>query len=258
MNLSKRILCVILIVFCVGLSGCATQNGEEKVYDQAFLKDFSKGLIDRWDVNSSNTNDYEDQRLAKAIDAELKRVDQYKNKKFEDSNLQEKAISYINLLYKQKEALEYYDVDYTKFNEAWKVAYDARTQLIKELTDTYNLEFPKKYQENVSEIMTNAKIVRESEFLENNIKTMTDSIVFKKVKSSYGFSYYEAIVENITDKTFENFSITISLLDDEGVIIEEQYSMVSNFAPGKKAKLEFMTDVEFEKCEISSDYYIKE
>lgn len=87
---------------------------------------------------------------------------------------------------------------------------------------------------------------------------MTESIVFNKVKTSGNYSYYEAVIENITDKTFEYFSIDINLLDVDGVIIESNYCSVNNFEPGKKAKIEFSTDAKFEKYELTSDYYVKD
>ena len=46
------------------------------------------------------------------------------------------------------------------------------------------------------------------------------------------------------------------MLDADGVIVDTEYVYVNNFSPNQKAKLEFSTDVEFEKYEITADYYI--
>ena len=59
------------------------------------------------------------------------------------------------------------------------------------------------------------------------------------------------------DKTFESFSLDINLFDSDEIIVDTEYASVSNFAPGQKAKLEFMTDVDFVKYEVSWDYYTK-
>ena len=87
---------------------------------------------------------------------------------------------------------------------------------------------------------------------------MADTIVFELVSKSYGWADYEAVIENITDKTFETFNVDINLLDADGIILETAYAWVENFAPGKKAKLEFSTDTAFESYEIVIDYYVAE
>ena len=87
---------------------------------------------------------------------------------------------------------------------------------------------------------------------------MADAIAFELVSKSYGWADYEAVIENITDKTFETFNVDINLLDADGIILETAYAWVENFAPGKKAKLEFSTDTAFVSYEIVIDYYVAE
>ena len=63
------------------------------------------------------------------------------------------------------------------------------------------------------------------------------------------------MVENTTGLGFSSLSLTINLLDAEGVIVETTYANVDNFASGAKARLEFMTDKEFASTDISVQYY---
>lgn len=256
-NLKKFFLTVVSI--CVFITGCSLNGNSEKTYDNAFLRDFTKGLTERWDMNDDYAGEVsENEHRKQLIQIELDRVLPYANRKFEDTNLQEMAISYINLLNKQKESLSYYSVDFEKYAEMWAEAYDNRTQLIKEFIEKYNLEFSERHSEIVNDILTNAKLVANNEKLEEAVRQMTGAIVFEKVKTSYGWADYEAIIENTTEKTFDSFSVDINLLDEDGVIIDTSYASVQNFAPGKKAKLEFSTDTKFASYEITSDYYINE
>ena len=251
----KKITAILCIVMCCALLfGC---NSEDKKYDQEFLKDLKQGMMDRWDMSGVI---YLDSKAngEKLVNAELQQIEKYLTKNFEDSELQEKAIGYINLLKKQKEALKYYDVDYDKYDKLWSEALASRSTYILDFINSYGLEFPDKYKETIDDFKVRAKIVEDDKTLTKQIDELKKSIEFEKVEQEYEWAYYEAVVENTTEKTFDYFSIEINLMDADGVIIESTYATVDNWRPGKKAKFEFMTDAEFESYEYEVDYYINE
>jgi DNA topoisomerase IA len=65
----------------------------------------------------------------------------YTDAKSTDSTLKAKAIDYVNCLKEQKDSLDYVNVEYTKCQDEWSAAYDARTQLINLLDkDGINVE----------------------------------------------------------------------------------------------------------------------
>ena len=243
-------LCVFVFTGC-------NANNEDKTYDKDFLKDLSKGLMDRWDMTQNETES-QDIYYERLVDTELNKISEYANKKFEDTQLQEKAIAYINLLKTQKEALNYYKSDYIKFDELWSEAYNDRTQAVRDFINDYGITFPDKYKNRVDEFMDNAKIATQKDNFDAKVDEMVKNINFQKVRTSGSYSYYEATIENLTDKTFEYFSLNINLIDGENVILETEYATASNLSPGQKAKLEFMTDQSFEKYEITTDYYLKD
>lgn len=243
---------ISILLCCVLLFGC---SAEDKAYDKDFLKDLKQGLMSRWDM-AVNVGLDSKESGEKLVNAELNKIEKYLTMKFENTNLQEKAIGYINLLKKQKEALGYYDIDAMKYSELWDEALADRSTYIMEFINEYGVEFPDKYKEQVEEFTVRAKTVEENEALNTQIEEIKKSIEFKKVEQSGSYAYYEAIVENTTEKTFDTFSVEINLLDSDDVIIESNYASVNNWAPGKKAKLEFMSDANFESYEITVNYYI--
>ena len=260
----KKLFAVILeISTCLLVfSACGKSNTEEKFYDQDFLSSFTKGLTNRWDLdekfdkeNKDSTEDKTVEQFTAYVNAELNEIQDYSSKKFSDIKLQEKAIAYINLLNDQKEALKYYNADYQKYSEMWSTAYDKRTQALLDMINNYNITFPDKYKTIVDELLTNAEIANENDAFKDATQKITDSIKFEKVSSEYGWSEYEAIIENTTDKKLTYISVSINLLDKDGIIIENQYAGAENVAPGQKAKLSFSTDAKFDKYEISADYY---
>lgn len=248
-------LSVCLIFTC--LVGCSSSGDEPQYCDQKFLTALTKGLSARWDTVATNNETEEDYR-SRLVSVELDKLEDFVSQPFEDTKLQEKAVSYINLLKDQEEALTYVNVDYEKYAEMWQEAYDARSLAIVDFINEYELTFPAKYEDTVKEFMTNAKLVEERQQLDAQVQQMADAIVFELASKSYGWADYEAITENITDKTFEFFGVDISLLDADGVILESAYASVDNFSPGQKAKLEFSTDTAFESYKIVPDYYVAE
>lgn len=84
---------------------------EEEVYyaDEDFIADMGKGLEARWTLNDADEekegydeiqeqSDEWKKMMVSYIDAELDIIGKYTDEKFEDSNLQELAIKYVNLL----------------------------------------------------------------------------------------------------------------------------------------------------------------
>ena len=243
------ILCIILL-----LAGCSGQADPEKTYDQDFLEDLTKGLVKRWDINDEQEgSEYDLYTLL--VQTELDNIEEYSEKNFEDTILQEKAIVYINLLKLQKEALTYFDTDYDKYTEMWAKAYNERTKMVKTFIEEYNLEFPERHADMVDGFIKNAKVVMENEEFNEKIDQMVQNVSFKFLKNSYSYNYYEGIVENLTDKTFECFNLKVKLIDDQDVILDTETVSIYDMTPGQKVRVEFSTDKNFVRYEIQPDFY---
>lgn len=127
----KKILYLFLtLILSISIAGCSNTQ-EDKTYDKEFISSLSKGLEARWKL----TDEYDDlvskgeikdtdqkkfiEYYDKFVNAELGEVEKYKDLKFEDSKLQEAAISYINLLKTQQEGVEEMRVDFEEGLEKW-------------------------------------------------------------------------------------------------------------------------------------------
>ena len=257
----KKAFLITLIAVVVAIAGgimaySMLKTPEEEVtYDTAFIDDLKKGLMNRWDCKQK-IEDSENSYLGKLVDIELNAIGDYSNRKFADSTLQEKVIIYINLLKEQKESLTYYTSDYVKFSDLWEEARLKRTQQIAAFINEYNLKFPSRYDENVKDIMDSSKVANERDVLKEKIEKMRSSIQFNLTKDEYGFKYYEALIENTTDKDFKSFIIYIKLTDNSGVVVDTQAASLQDFKAGQTSKAEFMTNKDFAKYDISFDYFI--
>ena len=276
--MKKKLIILLTAVMCVGLlsAGCSSNSNskneekkEEIQYaDDQFIKDMSKGLQARWTLNEQDENkegydqidvqssEYKDMMLS-YVQAELDCIEKYKDEKFKDSQLQEKAISYINLLTKHKEVCDYIPVDYYgKYLDEFQSIYDERSKIIEDMANNYGLTVEEKFQSNLDEFKTNSQLVQEQDALQNSITNMLNNIQFQEVNDDgYGWKTYQAVVENTSGKDFSEFSVNINLLNADGVIVETQYDQVSNFSNGAKAQFEFMTDKDFTSTQVTANWY---
>lgn len=277
--MKKRVVAALMTVVmgAFALTACGSGGSSSPVesteteiayQDEAFMQSLKQGLQAHWDITDDENNQLEDsdyytekqkELYGSFVDAELNEVQPYANSLFKDTKLQEKAIAYINALNDQKDALEYVTVDTEKFDKLWGEAYDNRSKLLVDFVNDYGLTVDEKYQNDLDELMTNAKEVTADENQKKLVDDFADSIKFEKVKDESGFKTYQATAENTTGLDFEYLNLNINLLDKDDVIIESTTAYVSNYAPNAKARFEFSTEKDFEKIAIESvDYTVKE
>lgn len=264
-TLAGVVLCGSLL-----LSGCGannTDNGSSQAVqyaDQNFIESLSTGLEARWELNDKYNAKHEKNNtvyitdvdeLTTLINTELDEVGQYKNAQFQDSKLQEKALSYINALNDSLQALNYIDSDPEKYSTLWENAYNTRSTLIKDFIENYGLTTDSKYQSTLNELISNAQVVSEKEKQEKAIDELVSSMKFELVEDDYGYKTYVATVQNNTGSNFSTFDIDINLLDNDGVIVETDYDSISQFKNGATAKFKFSTDVDFASTQVSTQYY---
>lgn len=277
MKKRHTLLFLIIGLFSIMLFGCGSSNSAntvnnnaEQYADKDFISSLSKGLEARWDLNDKDEeaqkssgktmqNGSEEQKKAyiSYADAELTELDKYRNAKFEDSKLQEKAIKYINLLDDLKAACDYITVDNKKASELYFKAYDERSQLLIDFVNNYGLTASEKHSHILKDLMLKGQEVTKAEDNKNVVKTMTDAIKFEKVESSSEWKKYQAVVENTTDLDFSYYDLSINLLDKDGVIVDTEHANVANWGKGQKAKFEFSSNKEFTSTSIVADYNTK-
>lgn len=257
---------------CSAVNSATTESSSEEmtetvpVYaDQSFITDLSIGLMNRWDIVEEENKKISDgtlirgsseekQGLIACINAELEMVDKYRNEPFEDSNLQELAISYINALNDQLKSLD--DFNTTACDEKWQAAYDKRSKILSTLVNDYNLSVDEAHQDMLQQFNSYGNQVKKVEETQGKIDELLNSFDFEETNNDYGYKTYNAIVENTTGIDFDTFSININLLDEDGVLIETAYASFNNWSSGVKAKFEFISDKDFSSTEVHSDYII--
>lgn len=276
--MKKRAILILSAMMATGMlfTGCSssgnnqkTEKSEEetKYADEQFIKDMSKGLQARWDLNEKDekkegydkielqSQEYKDMMLS-YIQKELDYTEKYTDEKFKDSKLQEYAVKYINLLKQHKDICQYIPVDYYgKYLDEFNPIYDERSKIIEDLVENYNLTVDKKHQDTLDEFKTNSQLVKDQDAMEESVKNMLADIQFTEVSNEDGWKTYQGVVENTTGKDISTLNVDINLKNADGVIVETTYDDVSNFTKGAKAQFEFYTDKDFVTTEVTASYY---
>ena len=71
----------------------------------------------------------------------------------------------------------------------------------------------------------------------------------------YGSYTYSAVVENTTQYTDSNVTITLGLYDADGVRQDEAYTDVNSWAPGEKVRFEAYGTVSAQTVKVEPTYY---
>lgn len=242
----KKVLYILMISILV-FTGVLTSCGSSSVDDE-FLKDMASGLEDRWDIANASEELENEEEL---VNAELNKIEKYKDSEFENKDLEELATQYIEMLEQQKEAIIYETSDFEKYLTLWEEAYNKRSTLITEINEKYGIPVSDKYEDDLKGLLNNARGVAKVEELENQLNDMSNSGNFEK-------SDCTLTVENTTDIDFSYFEVNINFLDKDGAVVDSRMDDVNNWKSGHVAKFQFYVDSDFDDYEISAGYYEEE
>lgn len=210
--------------------------------DGRFLRELVKGLEERWDQNSKDAKsgpEDEAAALANYCDIELKHVETFEKEKFNDETLGKDALSYIELLRAAREATTYYNVDFSKYDTDWGHVYSQRTQLLQKMVNDYDLTFDEKYQTTVNDLMRDASASAKLEAAKKEIQKMADSFELTSTADEDGYREYSIHMKNTTKYTFDYFYVDISLLDENGDIVDTgNAEEVNNWVPNQSADVD--------------------
>lgn len=250
-------LVALFTLTACGTSGkTATLESTGPVYaDTAFLSDFSKGLEKRWDFGDLNPDMDFKELITKSVEIEKKTLDKYRNEPFEDSKLQEKVISYINKLDESVELVS--TIGSNSFYDNWDKHYQKRAQSILDLTDNYEIVFSDKHQPQLDEMRALGQEVKRNEDNRAALEVLFSNVEFEYQAEEYDDTYkkYVATIENTTGFDISKVNANINLINDEGTVVSNQYIYADNWKNGQKYLFEFLNDKQFEKTDITIEYF---
>ena len=242
--MKKKVSAIALSVIAL-CSLCAC--GEKLTVDKAFIRDMEKGLEARWDVaDEQNATTQEDWMTL--ISCELDMIGEYKDKDFEDKDLQALVTEYIGALEENQDILKYLDSDYQRFAKKHEDIFTRRACGIKQFVEKYGLTVSEEYQSDLDGMIIVANNYEQ-------IKKLMETANFELTEDTDYFDTYSCTVENISDMSFSNFTYFITLKDVEGTVIDTPYAYATNWEKGSKYAFEFSTDKNPATIEVTSCYY---
>jgi len=243
--MKKKAFAIALSVMTL-FSLCAC--GEKLTTEQAFIRDMGKGLEARWkvvDKNEAKDGVTTKEEWTDFIDCELEMIEEYKDKEFEDKDLQSLAIGYIKALEENKDILKYFDSDQETFIKKYEDIYDIRTYAIKQFVEKYGLTVAEKYKSDLDGMILAANKYEQ-------MQTLMKNAHFELTEDTNSWGTYSCTVENTSDMSFSSFAYCITLKNAEGIIIDTQYAYATNWEKGSKYIFEFTTDKNPVTIEVTS------
>ena len=237
--IAAALVCVLAASVAL-LGGCAEKGGQgqPEYADDSFVQSVAKGFEARAALaektaKSSQSEEY----YKKLVDAELEQVEQYQSAQFEDSKLQENAISYINSLKDQRSAAESYATDNDKFQQDWQKAYDKRTALLRTFVDDYGLTVSSACQEDLDRLVSHGKKVERETNQKAAVESLANSINLEFAEQ-YSSVVGKATVTNGTGYDFDYISFDVELFDANGVKVETANLYASHWLNGETVALD--------------------
>lgn len=252
----QGMLCVLLVM--VGLVGCSGESsGNEVDYaDDEAMQIIAKGWQRRSDLldgASSEDEDYADE-LKSGIQAEIDNAESLKSRQFENSQMQEDVIAYLNSLDDQLEVLNSYSMNDVDYYTEWNKVYDERCQLLKTFVDDYGLTVDQKYQSTLDQMLANGVAAEKKAGQQEAIEALISGASWEKTEE-YGYFTYTAVVENTSDYDFSNVSLVVSLYDADDVKTES-YASANSWKKGDKVKFEvYGNQVDAQRVEALVEYF---
>ena len=243
------------------LAGCNAQKAEPEGPDYAddeVIEAMARGLERRFDIADEREKSGEPQTaetFSEAASAEIDALEEFRSREFENHDLQEEVISYINIIEDSIELTEKYPIDSVEFSNGWTGLYEQRVMALKVFVDNDGLTLDEAHEGTLNELLVDANAAGERVKTETAIEDLVGSIVFTQNDEGYGSYTYSATVQNTTGLSFGHVSLTLGLYDSEGVKVEESYASTSSWPAGETVRFEAYGQTDAAQIKVSVDYY---
>lgn len=240
------LLCGALLMALIFSTGCQSgpQSEEPSYADEAFLVDLGKGLDRRWDLSDQLEENNPGgavtaEQLEELVQAELDSIEKYAGEKFEDTKLQELAISYINALKDTQNASDAYasQTDISSYQK-WQTVYNNRAMILKDILDNYDVQTSEKHDATRSQLLSSGTIAQETADVEAALQVIADSIQFTFSDDGWGNITGSATATNNSGISFVTAQFDVQLYDENGVRLETTYANVDNWNDGETVNLD--------------------
>lgn len=258
--MKKKLFIITILTLCLTLFACTQKQSSKETMksysDKKFIAAVEKGLEKRWEYADSTDIASLDTKkgYTKAISLELDEVKDFDNADFKDSKLKELALNYINALKDSLEVAKTHGTD--SFFTNWESVYNKRNETLIKINKIKEIKVSDKFKDNLDDVLTKGKEVQNNNNNKEKVQNLLNAITFEKNNDSDGGDYYtySTTVENNTELAIKDLNYTVKLVDDQGVVVDQQYLYANDWKTNEKRKFEFTTDKTFTKTEISIDF----
>lgn len=222
--------------------------------DADFIEDLSQALQNRWKTALNYNKDIYDfdtykQYLQEALDAEKEALVDYRQKHFEDVQLQEYAFAYMNCIDNRQKVLDSSEED--TFSSDWDKLNSKWVSVIYNVYQNYDLKVDSRYNEQLNQVFNfyYSDLLGATGMFNLLNQHMMDEIDFDYVtiEESENSDRFRFIITNTTEYEFKDFEVTLYITDSSNntLIGEPMYYTIGDWKPGTDAVLLYETSEKY-------------
>lgn len=247
-------LVAALLILLVGCDSDQTDSKIKEVkqsVDDRFLTALAEGLNKRWQyADVGNGIDDSKESLTKVTKFELNELEGMQEADFEDDQLKEYAVKYIEELNNGLKLLNNYELDI--FFDDWETHERQRNDLLYKISAGYGIKVDEKYRGMLPDLTIEGKVLPEDDPLYAELQDLLAKTEFKGQESEGDdWKSYQADIVNTTTQDIIQFSAVVNLLDDKGEAMDSLYIDTANWLRDEKAVFEIATDKDFSEMEFA-------
>jgi len=230
----------LLMVFSI--VGCSNQSekAEEKLSpDDVFIEEFSKAINKRWTEQDKMVETEADEKYyeknIEILEEELETIEKSL------ANVEDKELKELGNQYVEGAKLQ---IEMFKTND-WELEWEysekserLRKPALIKLVEEYNVKIDEEHQQTYKDFKAQAAVINKENEANSYAEKLVQEIVFEKTTDKYGDLMYTAIIENTSDFEFKSLNYDVQFKDSDGIVVNNDYIYLENFAPGVKQKVE--------------------
>lgn len=239
---------ILALLLSLGLFGCVQEGptlDQDGYADQGFVEAVAQGLEARWAITDPIEKRGEtptEEEFSEAIQAEKNAVSDYTDVQFKNEELGKYAEQYMSAVSDMETD------DYFAQNERWATGYSARTAALYGINEIVPISVSEESRATLDTLLSDG----EAAAVAQEIIESAEFVQQEPLYEGETYHTYSAVLENTSTIAFSFFQLDISLVDQDGVVVETQNAFTDNWAPGEKHRFEFVSDASFTEIRVES------
>ena len=209
--------------------------------DDKAMDAVARGLEARWDLADpdADPSDVTSDEFRDAVNAELDAVGPLRNREFENLQMRDDILEYIDILEESLDVIDSYPRDSPEFHDGWVECYGKRAAMLRHFVDAYGLTVDESYQSEMDALLAYAETDyaddEAMEFIASGLEARWDLARAKTSSSGTASDEYRNavnaeldVISSLRDREFQDQQMQDDVLEYIG-ILEDSLDVIDSY-----------------------------